>query len=408
MTAGDNPYASSTAAEIDLLLLCARRCFTPVQTALLKRILEEEELDWRFILAAASRHGLLALLWASLKSQNCIDLVPAHITEKLQAAVREATARTLALTGELTRILGAFSLAGIRAMPCKGPVAAMAAYGDLSFRSFCDLDVLVTRRDLDQARHRLTLLGYRHHLPFSAQQERDYLNNECALALRHEQHGHIVEIHWRFTERNASVELPVEAFWKRARPIPVAGMPVLALCPEDLVLYLCVHGAKHRWERLEWIACLAETIRANPALDWNSVFKTSRSYRIARLLNLGLRLTQTLLGAELPPVAIQRLQEDPGVDALSQWVKARLFSAAPDETHYQQRAARYWFMLRSREHWADRLRIVLYSAIRPPHPSAPEWLDLPPRLAFLHHIFRPVRLLGEYGAVAWNRYLRVR
>jgi hypothetical protein len=63
-------------------------------------------------------------------------------------------------------------------------------------------------------------------------------------------------------------------------------------------------------------------------------------------------------------------------------------------------------MVRAREHWADRLRIVLFSTIRTPHPDAPEWLDLPPRLSFLHALLRPIRLFGEYGAVAWRRYVR--
>ncbi len=63
-------------------------------------------------------------------------------------------------------------------------------------------------------------------------------------------------------------------------------------------------------------------------------------------------------------------------------------------------------MMRSRERWSDRARILFYSAIRPPHPEANEWIQLPPRLAFLHRIFRPVRLLTEYSLVAWRHYVR--
>jgi hypothetical protein len=70
------------------------------------------------------------------------------------------------------------------------------------------------------------------------------------------------------------------------------------------------------------------------------------------------------------------------------------------------RAARYVFMMRVREHWKDRLRILVHSAFKPPHPEAEEWIHLPPRLAFLHHLFRPFRLLGQYGAVAWRYYVR--
>ena len=403
----DGQYGLGMTPESSVLLLCARRRVNPSEAARLQCLLEQQ-LDWRFILYAASRHGLLALLLSNLKGAACLDRVPASVAQKLQAAVREAAGRTLGLTGELIRILRMFSTAGLSAIPCKGPALAMAAYGDISLRSFFDLDILVRAEDLDRARRLLAQLGYRPSLVFSARQERDYLKNECALQLRHEQQGHVVELHWRLTERNASVDLPVGEFWQRARRLPLAGLPVLTLCPEDQILYLSVHGAKHRWERIEWIASLAELIRANPDLNWPAVFEAAESRRIGRLLNLSLHLAQSVLGAPLPEAAIQRLDQDPGVAALSHWVTAGLFDTSRNETHYQQRAARYWFMLRSREHWADRFRIVTYSAIRPPHPSSPEWIDSPSRLAFLNHIFRPVRLLSEYGAVAWHYYLRTR
>ena len=395
------------AAEIDLLVLCSRRRFEPYEQVALRETLAQP-LDWRFILNTASRHGLLALLLASIKNQNCLSLLPGPVAPRLQSAVRETTARTLALTGELTRILRVLSDAGLAAMPCKGPVVALMAYGDIAFRSFCDLDILVARQDLERARHLLASLGYHENVAFNAQQERDYLKNECALQLRNDQLGHIVELHWRFSERNASVDLPVASFWRRAQTLQIAGITVPTLCPEDLVLYLCVHGAKHRWERLEWIACLAEVIRSYPALDWRELTARAERYRIARLVNLGLYLAGSLLACALPPDIQNRLQRDQAAVALSHWVRARLFCTDPPESYYQQRAARYWFLLRSREHWADRFRIILYSAIRPPHPADPEWIELPPKLAFLHHVFRPVRLLSQYGAVAWNHYVRAR
>src|SRR5579871_2643414 len=273
-------YCGVATPEMRVLLLCARRRLGASQSSELREILRTP-LDWRYLIAAAGKHGLLALLYSGLKSGDCLPLLPSPILTKLQAAVREATGKTLARTAELTRILEAFRSAEIPAMPCKGPIAALMAYGDISFRSFCDLDILVDLGDLDRARRQLQLLGYKPYLPINAQQERDYLNNECALQFRNEVREHIVELHWRFSERNASVDLPVESFWRRAQKISVAGMETLALCPEDLVLYLCVHGAKHRWERIEWIACLAGVLDFNPELDWKAIFKRSRQYRVA-------------------------------------------------------------------------------------------------------------------------------
>jgi len=391
--------------EIELLLLCARRTRSPQQSSAMRGLLALP-MDWRFLLSMANRHRLLTLLYAGLKSESCLQFVPSTSRDALHSAARESVGQTLALTRELVRILQEFACKGIPAIPCKGPVVGMLAYGDLSYRSFCDLDILVPDSHFHIAQRVLGSLGYRAMLRLSAKQEEVYLNNECAMPFRSDANGHVVELHWRLCERNASVRLPISAFWQRAISIPLLGMAVPSLAPEDLVLYLCVHGAKHRWERIEWVASIAEIVRRHSELDWQATFERADRYRVARLLRVGLHLVASLPGVELPEPVRPRLDVDPGARALAESVREEWFVPASTATHYQRRAVRYMFMMRCREHWADRLRILFYSAIRPPHPSAVEWIDLPPRLAFLNRIFRPVRLLGEYSAVAWKHYVR--
>ncbi len=184
-------------------------------------------------------------------------------------------------------------------------------------------------------------------------------------------------------------------------------MDIRTLAVEDLLIYLCVHGAKHYWERLEWISSVAELIRRNPQLDWAAVRARARSWRVERLLFLGLQLAGSLLDAPMPVDIRSRIEADHHVASLAHAVIQRLF-AGSDAPHYQNRAARYLFLLKTRESYADKLRILLFSAIKPPHPDAKEWLDLPPQLGFLQHIFRPIRLLSEYGRVAWRSYIGTR
>jgi hypothetical protein len=400
-----SPVLEDMRPESELLFLAPRATLRPSEAARM-RTLVEGCLDWRFFCEQASRHGVLALVLAGLKREKCLDLVPQAARQALELAVRENAARSLALTGELLRILRTFTAEDIPAVPCKGPALGVAAYGDFSHRTYCDLDILVPEELLPRARDVMSTMGYRTRTPMSRDQERNYLKTECALQLHNQKHGYIVELHWRFSERNASIALPVNAFRKRCSSLSIAGMTVPTLSREDLLLYLSVHGAKHRWERLEWINCFAELIRRNPDMDWDALEERARRHRVVRLLYLGLRLANGLLGAELPAAIERRVEAEEAANALAHWVAEGLFAPPVDETHYQQRARQYWFMLRSRERWIDRFRIVLHSAIRPPHPDASEWINLPPQLAFLHHVFRPVRLLSEYSAVAWKHYLR--
>jgi hypothetical protein len=58
------------------------------------------------------------------------------------------------------------------------------------------------------------------------------------------------------------------------------------------------------------------------------------------------------------------------------------------------RGSWYLYLLRSRERWNDRLRIVVFSSLRLPHPSSEEIVALPARLSFLYYFMRPLRLLG--------------
>ena len=391
--------------EIEVLLLASRPGLGPQQFELLKRSLTQT-LDWGRLIEEAGRHRLIALLYSNLKKQGLVELIPSEPRGVLQDAVRSETARSLMLTGELVRVLRALQSAKILALPFKGPLLSLAVYGDFALRSCCDLDILVHEEDLGRAREVLSASGYEPLLSLNSQQERAYLKTECALQMVDQNRGYLVELHWRFSERHTALSLPLKRFWDRSKPISIADVQTRTLCPEDLLLYLCFHGAKHCWERVEWICCVAALIRSTPGLDWTELLLRANDYRISRLVHLGLLLVQSLMGAQFPKMVDIRLREDTEAQALAKWVWTGLHSPGANPTHYEQQAIRYVFMVRAREHWADRFRIVLFSTIRTPHPDAPEWLDLPPRLSFLHSLLRPIRLIGEYGAVAWRRYVR--
>ncbi len=391
--------------ELELLVLCARK---PGHLRAGKSInlLLDQDLDWSLILKEAQRHCILPLLYANLACVNRLRRLPPEVREALVASVRAITATNLALVGELTRILRLFEQEGIRAIPFKGPMLALAAYGEYSSRSFADLDILVHESDLARALGILESACYRRNQILSPREERAYLKAECAVQLQSER-GFVVELHWRFSERNASVNFPLPEIRQRAGTVALGGMDVRTLAVEDLLLYLCVHGAKHYWERLEWISSLAELIRSNPKLDWMAVRTRAKAWRVERLLFLGLHLAGSLLDAPVPEDVRSRIGADHKVASLAHAVVYKLFTE-PDAPHYQHRAARYLFLLKTRESYADKLRILLFSAMKPPHPDAKEWLDLPPQLFFLQHIFRPIRLLGEYGSVAWRSYTGTR
>jgi hypothetical protein len=95
----------------------------------------------------------------------------------------------LFLEKELLRLLDTFKADNIMAVPFKGPLLAVAIYGDMLLRECGDLDFLIKRKDVRIAINLLVSLGYRpdpkHQLDFEAH-------------FIHEETRSIIDLHWVF------------------------------------------------------------------------------------------------------------------------------------------------------------------------------------------------------------------
>src|SRR5207247_2195984 len=156
--------------------------------------------------------------------------------------------RNLRFAGELLRLLELFEGEGIAAVPFKGPVLAVAAYGDIALRESRDLDILVRRGDVQHAKQLLLSRGYRPELSVEAGHDAALLASGYHYPLRRDD-GLAVELHWNLAPREFPYPVDLEEVWTRLRPVRLGGRTVCTLASEDLLLFLCAHGAKHCWWR---------------------------------------------------------------------------------------------------------------------------------------------------------------
>ena len=148
-----------TAAEIELLLACAR---TSIDDAARGRIgaALRAPIRWAPLVDAAQAHGVLPLLHASLALSDP-GLVPPPVLERIRIDVRANVHHALFLTAELLRLLAKLHAAGVTAIPFKGPVLGAMAYGDVTLRQFSDLDIFVPKSQLATGAGLLLADGYR-------------------------------------------------------------------------------------------------------------------------------------------------------------------------------------------------------------------------------------------------------
>jgi hypothetical protein len=256
------------------------------------------------------------------------------------------------MAGELVKLLEHLHAHGLSAVPLKGPLLASSVYGNLALRPFGDLDVLVRKEEVGRTRALLTARGYSRW-------------DEGGDEARHLERGYqdnfvrrdgevVVELHWGITRRHFSVRLEPAQLWERLTETRLLGRAVRTLAPEDLVLVLCIHGARHLWDRLVWVCDIAELLRTLP-VAWEELLERAAALGTERILLTGLLLAHRLLGAPLPSVVTARAARTPALELLVARLAQRLFTPTAPLGNLRDTYALYLGM---RECWRDRVRLI--------------------------------------------------
>jgi hypothetical protein len=371
--------------ENELLLSVARREVPHVR----------QQLDWDYVVATARAHGLLPLLQKHLATA---DLVPGYVLSRLKQETVSNTQSMLHLVGKQLRIYKLFRDHGIPIAIFKGALLAQMAYGEISLRQAGDIDLLINSRDFAQARLLLESLGYDMTPQLTAAQLASHLSNHCEIQFMRDEWFTVVDLHWDLAPRSFVFGVKADEVMSRLQSVSLVGTTVQTFGAEDLLLYQAMHGAKHLWRRLEWIASLAESLRATPEVDWDTLINRAASARATRMLALGLRLVEQFSDVPVPIVA--SLDKDASMQRMAAGIRAQIFNTSS----YADSTETNLYNLRIMDRKSDALVSALRSIFVP---TVPDWqtLALPSSLHPLYYAYRPLRLSKVY-ALSFLRKLR--
>ena len=376
--------------------------------------------NWNEFLRLAEHHGVLALVARNLTA-HARDLPP-KIERSLESAYTANLRRSLWFAAELMRILHHLERKRLRALPYKGPVLAQTAYGDLGLRSFSDLDLLISPADFAQARQALAEIGYQPSRQLAPAVERLWLRMGYERSFDGAAGKNLVELQWnllpyfyavdsqsanfRFDdllarasrtvlgategpiELQANLEADAQANLRTNVQANAQSIPCLS--PEDSLLVLCLHAAKHLWTRLIWVADIAESLRM-PGIDFALVISRARALGITRILAVNVWLAEHLLAVATPLSARDLRAYDSEVQLLGEECAARLRSAAT----YDFESAEYFRqILKLRERPSDRWR-YLWRLVSTPGPGDVAAVALPETMFPLYRAVRIGRLLRK-------------
>jgi len=305
--------------EYRLLLVCARRVLTPRQLEQAGAAIAAG-LEWDLLALHAQNHGLSPLLYSHV--QRNFPLAVSNRPEQRRTLL-ETGVRNLFLSAALLNILDALQTAGIRALAYKGPALAASLFGDINLREISDLDILIDRASYPAALEVLARLGYQSTSGHSRKQQQARLRSDCECEFSTSDGNVIVDLHWRITAPHLAHRFRFDDLWDRRRMVTLGQKSIPTFSAEDTALLLAVHGGKHLWERLSWLADFAESLQN---LDWPVLELRAREARAERLLLLALAIAEDVLQAPIPPEFSTAIRNDNVVQATAASITRDLFA----------------------------------------------------------------------------------
>ena len=376
--------------EAALVLCCATTAATAMRSALATTLAARIH-DWDSVVDTAKRHAVLPLVHRYLDIE-CQRAVPKEALAKLRTQWQLIILYNRHLTAELVRLMDKHEKAGIPAITFKGPVLAAMAYGSVEMRQFSDLDLLVLQHDMPRIAEILTAERYRSPHTRREGLATGYFQEYEDAFIGPDGLGS-VDVHWNITPRSFRFAPDEESLRRRARLVELNVGVVPTLSQEDLLLYICVHAAKHGWVMLGWICDIAELIRAHPGIDLNAMLVEASRLGSRRMFLTGVLLARELLEAPVPDQLVAVARGDSDVASLARRIARQLFSGtAQGRTDFDPWAV----PLLSIESTRARARYIVRRILAPTMGDY-QLIPLPKALFPLYWVIRPFRMAIQYG-----------
>ncbi len=333
------------------------------------------------------RHRLLVRHVKSLASKY----PNTPIAKKGQALKEVYVKHQLTLSAQILKLGKLFNEVGIRYVALKGPILSEMIYGQVSQRQSTDIDILIDKADVKSSVHMLRTAGFD---CVENIEELDEKYFETYLALTDEVtlisktlNRVKIDLHWKITTPLELFPVLDKPLWEYTDTYDFNGLEVRVISPELNFIYLCLHGAKHKWFRLQWLMDISELFQHQ--LDWDSIVQIVEKNQISRSVCQAAVLSSVLSKSRIPSSINQLVDRNPEASHLAHMAL---------EAIYKEESFMSAFDRRNLNHLTRNL-MALKKGIRFKYVclkrfliSSKDWetIRLPPQLIWLYIPLRPL------------------
>ena len=337
----------------------------------------------------AVRHGMLGHLHRLVSAESDPALA-AFARERLAELYRLSAERALRQTGQLLRLIDRLHVLGIEAMPVKGPAWAERLYGDVTLRSWVDLDLVVRYEQVPAARAALLEAGMRDDSPFNERLVHRRTRTEGEIHFHSAENDLRVDVHWQIGVGRSADALSAQWLLSRAESRTLLGRDVLAPSASDMLLMTCLHGTRHRWDSVEGLLALVRQVCGLAEADWPGVMAAAREAGCNRRVTVGVAYACRVFALRAPQQVAAALAGDAIARSLLRSLTPATLCTGGAATLSPQVTDMLWNASTEDDTWAS----MEHAASRALRPGPEDWqtVRLPAGSEWLYYALRPFRL----------------
>lgn len=361
------------------------------------QILLEEKINsienWDDFINLSYSHGVFPLVYDSLKKHKNIFSNDLYL--KIKSINMGIVKHNMLMTSELINILKIFDKNMIEVIPFKGPVLSQLAYNNIISRQYVDLDIFIKEKDLEKAYEVLKSNE------FISTLDKQFINNQLFLKKNSDiefvnKKNVSIELHWKLFRNQFLSNINSAEIYKYINTIYINKNRIRIFQNEILLVYLCMHGSKHNWERIEWILDIDKLIKNSAYINWELVYSLSKRYSCTKMLNLGLLLSKMIFDTDIPNSLTENIKKDIYKKRISYVLNEMSninINVNKSEFHKNLEAFKFSYSLN--DNLYEKVYFLKRILFELSH-SDVNYLNLDKKFYFFYYLIKPFRLFGKY------------
>jgi len=379
--------------ELLFLTVCSKTNLLQSEVNFIYSHINSEDFSLNTLIHLANIHGIIPLVYKTIKNQKVlIECKNFNILlSELKIRYMEISQRNMLMSAELIRITKLLKQNHIESVSFKGPTLSQMAYKDITMRQYGDLDILINENQLAVATDVLQNSNYKLLYPQKVIRNKTCLNTLIDIGFLHKNIN--IELHWKLLQSKHAGEDALTQIDGFTKNVKINSYEISSLSDEMLLVYLCLHGSKHMWERIGWICDIDRLIRVEK-FNWKKSMQIANSSKLRLAFLLGLNLTNKLFDTPLPKEILDEIKKA-DIASLIEITIAQLNNSNKKEDSSIKNKQVFFYQLKLYDSTVNKVSFILHSFLKI-SPADCMTYTLPYKLKFLYIVLRPFRLASKY------------